>query len=162
MDMDAAKREIWDSPSKAPNYTGTRALIVEDDLYWEPIWAHVLKVIDSRASYAWATSVSEAEQMMQKMDSAGMRFDLVISDIFVSGSQTGLDLLEKYGQHLEDCIMFVSGADKKLLESKMGSKSKYVILQKPFSIRECVSALKAVMSRKARSPLSWPSMELNN
>jgi response regulator of citrate/malate metabolism len=125
-----------------------RVLIVEDDLLWEPIWKRILKQVHPNAVYEWATSVKEAVGLLDQMHRKSEMFDLIVSDIFVSGSLTGLDLLAKYGERIKYRMLFVSGVDKKSLKEHLGTQDNFVLLQKPFTDRDCVSAIKALLARK--------------
>lgn len=125
-------------------------LILEDDLLWEPIWRRILKKVDSQASYEWATSFNEAVALIERSMKASPRFDLIVADIFVSGSLTGLDLLERFGSKLQNRVLFVSAVDKRKLKAHLGPKARFVFLQKPFSDRDALSAIQALLSRQVR------------
>ncbi len=124
-----------------------RALIVEDDMTWETIWSLVLKEINPHFEYTWATSAKEAGTYLDQSISTGEVFDVVISDIFVSGSKTGIDLYERYREALTDRLIFTSGVDMNRLKKQVNADgSKIAFLRKPFTKDQCIKTIRSVLS----------------
>jgi DNA-binding NtrC family response regulator len=67
----------------------TRILIVEDDVTMEPLWRYVIETARPGTLVEWMTSGEAAASRLQST-----AFDLIISDIFLGGEVTGLDLWE--------------------------------------------------------------------
>lgn len=115
-----------------------RVLIVEDDLEYEPIWQIVFQKINPDIRYTWSTSANEAQQLLDQAHLNGKKWDLIISDIFLSGSRTGLDLWQEWGEPFENMLL-VSGVEySKVLDYIGLTKNPPAYIQKPFIISECV------------------------
>lgn len=126
-------------PSKA--IEPIRVLIVEDDLEYEPIWKVVFQKINPEITYTWSTSAHEAEQLIKEAELDGKKWDLIISDIFLSGSRTGLDLWQDWGEPLENMIL-VSGVEySKVLDYIGLHRAPPVYIQKPFFIEDCIEVV---------------------
>ncbi|MBL7671465.1 MAG: response regulator [Bdellovibrionaceae bacterium] len=120
-------------------------LIVEDDFDMEPLWNEIFREIDPNAQVTWTANIGEAESLI---DSCLLKkaYDLIISDVFVSGSRTGVDLLDRYRSSISGRILIVSGADERLLERYLGDHYSTVkILGKPFTKVEGIRAVQAVL-----------------
>ncbi len=127
------------------------ALIIEDDLSWEPLWGQILKSIDEHFEIKWATSAKEAEKFINEQIALGHMFDLIVADIFISGSKTGLDLIEKYSYQLKNRILVVSAVDAVRLIEKIGPLFQSIsFLRKPFSMVEGVRAVKSILEKGHR------------
>lgn len=68
-----------------------RILIVEDDLALKPIWHELFA--DIPAQIVWAVSYEESLKIIEQMQRKKENFDLLITDIFLAGSGTGIELL---------------------------------------------------------------------
>lgn len=119
-----------------------RVLVVEDDLTYEPIWESILRKVMSRVDLRWATDVEEAEIYIRSADEEGRPFDLVISDVFLSGYQTGIDLWQKQREVLNHKMILVSGLQPSKLIKRVGPGSPIpVYLKKPLRISESVETV---------------------
>lgn len=118
-----------------------KVLIVEDDISYEPIWRKVLESVDPSIEYQWCTSANEAQKILEETIKNGEHWDLVIADIFLSGSRTGLDLWEKCGEPVENMIIVSSVDYSKLLDYIGSTSSPPIYIKKPLQIQECITAV---------------------
>jgi|FLYM01.1.fsa_nt_gi response regulator of citrate/malate metabolism len=118
-----------------------KILVVEDDVSYEPLWRKVFQEIDPEIEYAWCTNASEAQKILEKTLRDGEYWDLVIADIFLSGSRTGLDLWERCGEPVENMIIVSSVEYSKLLDYIGPAATPPVYLRKPLNLKECISAV---------------------
>lgn len=118
-----------------------RILVVEDDISYEPLWRKVFEEVDPEIEYSWCTSANEAQKILEKTLRDGEYWDLVIADIFLSGSRTGLDLWERCGEPVENMIIVSSVDYSKLLDYIGSTSTPPVYLKKPLNLKECVSAV---------------------
>ena len=91
--------------------TKPKILVVEDDITFEPFWSAIAERADRNAQVFWATSELEAESMIIAAIEAGRPYNLVITDIFLSGSRTGIDLWIKFYKQLHGRIIVTSGIE---------------------------------------------------
>lgn len=123
-------------------------LIVEDNPDWESVWTLILDVFAEGSRMIWATSVSEAEEKITELTKTGQGADLIISDIFLSGSLTGIDFFNRLSTSLQHRFVFVSSVASNKVRSTLSLSDQGVcILQKPFGIRQAVSALRETQGR---------------
>jgi response regulator of citrate/malate metabolism len=120
-------------------------LIVEDDLSYEPIWRKVFEEVNPEIEYSWCTSAGEAQKVLEKTLAEGEFWDLVIVDIFLSGSRTGLDLWQRCGEPVENMIIVSSVEYGKLLDYIGDSERPPIYLKKPLNLKECVSVVSEVL-----------------
>lgn len=143
--MREQQREVRQTePQK--NYQHTKVLIVEDDLAFRPFWQAVFEDRGSTLRIDWATTQEEAETLLRAGFKHHQPYDLVISDIFLEGEGTGVDLWNRYGEEAKHFI-FVSG--KPLSPAELKSSLSYgqpTYLQKPLSLDQCRQAVAPVFA----------------
>jgi response regulator of citrate/malate metabolism len=86
-----------------------RILIAEDDMALKPLWEQFFGRFEFSVAIHWTVSCEEALKILEKADLDNVEFDLIISDIFLAGSGTGMDLLNS--------PLVKKGRSKKLLIS---------------------------------------------
>lgn len=134
-------------------------LIVEDDFELEPLWIEVLGTLDSNVQITWTASVGEAESLIDNSLVSRCPYSVIITDIFVSGSLTGIDLLNRYRSSVSNRILIVSGADPRLLEKYLGAELSTVnVLEKPFSKAEGIRAVLSVLRNLKNPPDVHPPL----
>lgn len=74
-------------------YQFRNVLIVEDDLGQQPLWQHILSRSSKDVSITWAVSAEQALTILQESAIYEIKFDLIIVDLFLAGSETGLSFL---------------------------------------------------------------------
>ena len=67
-----------------------RILVAEDDLSLWPMWDVIVKRCIPSAEVRWAVSSEEAKRLINESFEDDMSFDVVISDLFLAGSETCL------------------------------------------------------------------------
>lgn len=74
-----------------------KVFIIEDDLDSVNLIERILLSINAETEITWVASSEEAyyKLSMYKRENWKMPFDLIISDIFLEGEETGLDLYRK-------------------------------------------------------------------
>ena len=119
-----------------------RVLILEDDLTLEPIWEKIIEKSSPSLFYVWATNVAEAETLLKAAEEAGEPFDLIIADIFLSGSKTGLDFWHSYLEKYRNKMILTSGVKYDKMVKYLGNGALVPkFLQKPLNINECINML---------------------
>ena len=119
-----------------------RVLIVDDDVTSEAIWRYIMSEIDDHVFIDWATSFLEAEQKIHTAATTDSNYDLIIADIFLSGSKTGIDLWQKYHKLFLGKIILVSAVDKSKLAEHMSISDDYpIFLHKPLDINACIKTI---------------------
>ncbi len=127
---------------KATSFHQPQILVVEDDVTFEPFWQAIVERADRNAKVFWATSELEAEDMIAKAFETGQGFDLVITDIFLSGARTGIDLWSKFTKALHGKIIITSAIEyEKFMQYFDKSDARPLFLQKPLIPHECVGAI---------------------
>lgn len=132
-----------------PSKETSKVLVVEDDLIFETIWEHIIHQADPSATMTWATNVTEAKKLLSHAEQDGHPFEMIIADIFLDGSQTGIDLWTDYHQALHEKFILVSGANHmKILKKHFHKESDPVYLQKPLELHEAITTVHEVLHRK--------------
>ncbi len=117
-----------------------RVLIVEDDLALKPFWDIVLKRCFTAWRSDWAVSGEQAQKLIAKAEESNAPYSLIISDIFLAGSLTGLDLIRTNGQAVK--FLLVSVADDKRVESAVFDvHAARTVLKKPLNVPKCERAI---------------------
>lgn len=125
-----------------------KVLVVEDDISYEPVWRKIFESVDPEIEYAWCTTAQEAQEILNRTLREGDYWDLVIADIFLSGSSTGLDLWERCGEPIENMIIVSSVDYSKLLHYIDYASTPPVYLKKPLKIQECIGVVRDMVATK--------------
>jgi response regulator of citrate/malate metabolism len=126
---------------------GPRVLVVEDDVTSESLWDQIVHRAFGEADVAWTTNVSEAALMIKKAVREGRPFDLVISDVFLSGSRTGIDLWIEFHDELVGKFLLVSSVDNLQIVKYLRDQGSPPYLQKPVDVAAAVSAVFNILTR---------------
>lgn len=124
-------------------------LIIEDDLSLRPFWSSIIRrCLGDHNLIDWAISSEEGKNFVvrrrQKDEGKGHQpYDLIISDIFLSGSETGIDFFTSEAiRKIPTGKILVSVADKKLISENFEKDLQDVqILSKPLHFGECKAAI---------------------
>ena len=123
-------------------------LVVEDNPDWKKIWDFVANLLQDGTKISWATSVSEAEQQLVDAGTFGINFDVVIADIFLSGTRTGLDFFEGATPFYQKRFLFVSSVKPEKIPKHFKLKYTEVrFLQKPFGAQQMVNELRRIIKQ---------------
>ena len=113
-----------------------KVLLIEDN----PFFLHIWNLIMSQAVHSfkldWAVSEKAAAKLMSEN-----YYDIIISDIFLSGSKTGVDIWKTVNP--ESCtFIFASSIAKSSFEKFVTDEDRpYVFLEKPLDIDNCVNII---------------------
>lgn len=122
-------------------------LIVEDDLSLRPLWTVIIRRCSEMARIDWAVSSEEAEKIIKDCGKKDP-FDLIIADLFLAGSNTGLEFLgSSEVQKTQALTMLVSLASQSELEEycrKLLPNAK--IVAKPLNVVKCERAINELTS----------------
>jgi response regulator of citrate/malate metabolism len=125
-----------------------RILVVEDDITFQPIWAYIIDRVHGKANLDWVSSVAEAEEKMLSLMASGSAYDLIVSDIFLLGSETGIDLWTKYHQQFHESIVLVSTSDPMQITLQFKGKGSPSYLQKPLNVHEAIEMVYTLLQRR--------------
>ena len=122
-------------------------LVVEDDMALRPLWSHFFKSKFPDVSVEWTVSCEEALKMIQYANINKKPFDLIITDIFLAGSKTGLDLINSVEVQLSEAkTVLVSSVDSHEIIKKFGQLiPKTIVLSKPFNFNSYELAFKDLL-----------------
>ena len=124
-----------------------KILIVEDDLSLRPFWTSILNQCGFAHQLDWAVSCEQAQKLLRHAQSVSDPYAMIITDIFLAGSDTGLDLLNsaevlQSGAHK----LLVSGADEKeIRESFTNLSQEVMVLSKPLTVVKCKRVLEKAL-----------------
>lgn len=93
----------------------------------------------------WAVSEKAVTKLMNKH-----HYDIIISDIFLFGSQTGVDIWRKINP--EQCsFIFASSVEKTQFEKIVNGEDRpYLFLEKPLDIDKCVNCINQITLAEPR------------
>lgn len=132
-----------------------RVLIIEDDLAYKPLWADILRrnLGSDVAEVHWAVSAEEARVQYEKCVSSGQFFDFIITDVFLAGSDTGLDFVENIFADDQEAppVILISSVDKEEVEEIVDTDSRRIeVLSKPINANQFKEVLhRLTVDRKA-------------
>ncbi len=114
-----------------------KILIVEDDLALKPIWEKFFRLFSDRLMLEWAVSCEEAIKMVQAASESNKNYFLIISDIFLAGSKTGIQLVSSQEVISSGAkTVLISAADRDDVISKFGHLVRdTTVISKPFSFK---------------------------
>lgn len=114
-----------------------KVLIVEDDMALKPIWEKFFRLFSNQIHLEWAVSCEEAIKMVQFANNNATNYFLIISDIFLAGSKTGIQLInspEVNASHAKTVL--ISAADRKDVIAKFGHiVPNAIVISKPFNFK---------------------------
>ena len=114
-----------------------RVLIAEDDLALKPLWESFFGRFAENISLYWTVSCEEAIKILERAKDEDQEFDLIISDIFLAGSGTGMELLnsaEVQNSHAKKLL--ISAVDRQsIMDEYPIDTSDVEIISKPFNGR---------------------------
>jgi response regulator of citrate/malate metabolism len=135
-------------------------LIVEDDITSEPIWDFIFSQLDPYAKISWATSVVEAEEILDSSINEGKCFDLILADIFLSGSLTGVDLWVELQEGMPNLIILMSASEPAKIKKYFKNLGSVKYLQKPLNIHETIEILRETLSQNQALKIKEPNQGL--
>lgn len=142
MNSDSDKRLVKEEVvQKRSERRGVRVLVVEDDPTSEALWDYIVRRVDPVATLAWASTVLEAEDLFH----AGFRekrpFQVVVSDIYLSGRLTGIDLWRRLYPAIGWSMVLTSSIDESKVQKYLKGLGSPTYLKKPIDVRESIETI---------------------
>ena len=138
---------VGTKPSAQPQ---KHVLVVEDDSSLKPFWTHIIANHLYNLKIDWAVSGETAIETIRASPRAPA-FDIVILDIFLSGTLTGLDVMNEiknssWGDRCEVVLSSICDVyDLKKNFFPLDTKAKF--LTKPYEVSKCISTLTGALAR---------------
>lgn len=130
------------------NLRSKKVLIAEDDLAQKSLWESFFSSAKSQIELHWTVSCEEALKLVQKSQTENSPFDLIITDIFLAGSGTGMDLLSS--EAVEKCSakkILVSAVEREDVIEKFGHLLPNIeIMSKPISREKYESIVNRILN----------------
>jgi DNA-binding NtrC family response regulator len=118
-------------------------LVIEDDLPLKMLIARTIALIDPEVRVDWAATAEEAAEKLSCKTYLG-----VLSDIFLAGGKTGLDLWEEVHARTPDLpFVIMSSMDLGEYFQRFDARSCPPFLAKPFRVNELADALQGHLLR---------------
>jgi len=125
-----------------------KILIVEDDLNLKPIWEHTLKRLFKNILIDWSVSVEEAKKKIE-ISKNTEDYDIIISDIFLAGSETGVEFLgSDEVKNSKANTYLISAIDNSLVTQYFKEiLPQTIFLTKPFDVKKCFQVIKTAVTK---------------
>jgi len=121
-----------------------RVLIVDDDLSQAPLWDIILARHSENAQVEWTVSSEEARRLIRETSEKNEnQFDLIVADLFLAGSDTGIEFLTcDEVKSLGAKTILVSAVEKNKLEDHCREVlPETKVITKPLNVVKCERAL---------------------
>lgn len=124
-----------------------RVLVVEDDKSQWPLWENILSGLNRPVEVDWTTTEEAASLLLRTAFERRCQYDLVISDIYLAGPNTGIEIWNKYGEAAKNFI-FVSGQPGAKIEfSKKLNFGNPLLFEKPISTEKLKNVISAISQK---------------
>ena len=127
------------------DYKEAKVLIVEDDRTLEPLWHFIVESVLPGVGIDWVTS----GELAMLLDSH--EYGLIISDIFLGGAKTGLDVWQKFSKNEGAIFILMSVLSTKRLEILADGLDLPAYLQKPTDPNQAIASVRALILANSRS-----------
>ncbi|MEI7440818.1 MAG: hypothetical protein WCK43_04190 [bacterium] len=77
---------------------GANVLLIEDDVALHQFWSFLIKKIHPNSAISVTTNAEDAERLISNALESPSPFDLVISNLFLKGEMTGLELWKLFSE----------------------------------------------------------------
>lgn len=127
-----------------------RILLIEDNSFFLGIWDSIIgRSTNSPYKLDWANTDYIAREMLETN-----KYDIVISDIILTGSKTGFDIWKDFNAQ-NCCFIFSSSMPQEDYDAciKELNKRPDRFIPKPLKINECVRYISEVFLKKQTNPL---------
>lgn len=107
-----------------------KILIVEDDMALKPLWESFFKKLKRPFQMSWSVSCEEAIKLLEREN-----YDLIICDIFLAGSGTGIELLSSpQARSSQAKKVLISAVDKEaIIQEYQSAIGDAEVMTKPFN-----------------------------
>ena len=75
-----------------------RVLIIEEDIATHQFWSVLIRKITPNCSVEFASNAEDAERLIASSQESDSRYNLVISNMFLKGEMSGLELWRLYSE----------------------------------------------------------------
>lgn len=123
-----------------------KALLVEDDSVMAALWRHVIHQVIPEARIETVETGEKAELLLTKG-----RYDLVVSDIFLKGKKTGLDLWQTIASQSIPFVLTSAISKTWIGQTLGGAVPVPPYVQKPFHFRTGAQTIRNVLFSKKPS-----------
>ncbi|AZZ36160.1 hypothetical protein CIK05_04915 [Bdellovibrio sp. qaytius] len=117
-----------------------KVLLIEDNPFFLQLWNLILSQSVHSHKLDWAVSEKAAAKLINEH-----YYDIVISDIFLSGSKTGVDIWRTINP--EACtFIFASSIEKNSFEEFVTEEEErpYLFLEKPLDVDKCINCISEI------------------
>lgn len=127
------------------------ALVIEDDLSLKPLWEMIFRRRMEDWSVDWAISSEEGRRLCQKSIERGEPYSVVVVDLFLAGSETGLDFISSSeARDTHAAVILVSAIEERRIKDNFDEFVKNTpVLSKPLSVPKCERVLDKIFSQIA-------------
>lgn len=124
-----------------------RILVIEDDLAIKPMWEHIARRNFGPNNLDWAVNVEEAIKLYEEAMLKEQPYSLIVTDIFLAGSETGLDFITHTRERGNTSpVLLVSAASESDLKQSFDKILHPIeVLAKPLSVPKCEKVLERIM-----------------
>ncbi len=132
------------------NSSKNKVLIIEDDLSLRPFWMRIFKNISNPPDFEWAISGEEALEKINATNHSQNSFKLIICDLFLAGSQTGLEILNSQSvinsKAKTILVSAVNYEDLKTQFNKNTTPNKMRFIPKPLNLNVCKKIINHILT----------------
>jgi DNA-binding NtrC family response regulator len=124
-----------------------RILLIEDNPFFQTLWESIIgRATASAYTIDWANTDFIAEEMLENN-----KYDIIISDIILTGSRTGFDIWKKYDSK-DCCFIFSSSMPIEHFYEclKQFDKKPHHFIPKPLKINDCSKYIANVILKHQR------------
>jgi len=123
-------------------------LIIEDEFFI----SEVIKDMVTRFGHNVVGIVRSGEKVMESIEKANPKPDLIISDIYLAGVLTGVDCAKLIEQKYDIPIIFITAYSDKATKEKMDEVNYVAYLYKPFQESELEKIIEDALVSKVPNP----------
>lgn len=128
-----------------------KILLIEDNPFFQGIWESIIgRATASPFKLDWANNDFIATEMLDKN-----KYDLIIADIILAGSRTGIDIWKEHACK-DSFVIFVSSIPQEAFFEliKQTGKHHNHFISKPLNLNYCINCLAQVILNKQRNKAS--------
>lgn len=121
-------------------------LLIEDNPTFFQNWNSILSQAVRSHKLDWAVSKKSAAKLLKEH-----YYDIIISDVFLSGHTTGLDIWKTVNP--ESCsFIFASSLEQNSFINLVAAENRpYLFLEKPLDIAKCISCINEIVMNSLTS-----------
>lgn len=124
-----------------------KLLVIEDDLALRPLWESVARRNFGLDNVDWAVSAEEGQKFYQESFKKGTPYSGIIVDLFLAGSDTGLDFIRfARANNPKIPILLVSSVSESDLKGSFDTlMDPVLVLSKPLSASKCERGIQQIL-----------------